>query len=293
MKTILVLTDFSLKADDAAHYALKLAQRIKANLLLCNIYTVPSAEKTDQRQKWPLQQQEENSSNDLGALMAHLKTEMDKPESQMDFRPEINQYSKEGLVAERINEIAKTYQVLMAVISMHSASYLTTLLAGNHESAIIEKANFPILVIPYQVRFSAYKTIAFATNMNCTDINLLQCLSGLAKHTDAGILIAHVADEVSDAPQQEKDMKQFFNQIPSKITYPKIIYRVIKSSNVAQSIKSLTEDVEVDLLVLVHRRRNFFQKIFGGSITQNIANRPVKPLLIFPSSKVLEILPVF
>jgi nucleotide-binding universal stress UspA family protein len=181
----------------------------------------------------------------------------------------------------------------MAVISMHSAGYLTTLLSGNHESAIIDKANFPILVIPYQVRYSDYQTIAFATSMNYTDINLLQCLSGLAKHTDAEILIAHVAEEVSDAPQQEKDMKKFFNQIPAKITYPKINYRVIKSSNVASSIRSLTENREVDLLVLVHRRRNFFQKIFGGSITQSIANRPVKPLLIFPSSTVLEVLPVF
>jgi nucleotide-binding universal stress UspA family protein len=41
MKTILVLTDFSINADYAAHYALKLAQRIGANLLLCNMYKVP------------------------------------------------------------------------------------------------------------------------------------------------------------------------------------------------------------------------------------------------------------
>jgi len=54
MKTILVLTDFSINADHAAHYALKLAQRIGANLLLCNMYELPQDITTTDRKNWPL-----------------------------------------------------------------------------------------------------------------------------------------------------------------------------------------------------------------------------------------------
>ena len=41
MKTILVLTSYSKKAEHAAEYALHIAERVKANLLLCNIFTAP------------------------------------------------------------------------------------------------------------------------------------------------------------------------------------------------------------------------------------------------------------
>ena len=50
MKTILVLTDFSINADYTAHYALKFAQKIKANLLLCNIYATPVNEVRERKQ---------------------------------------------------------------------------------------------------------------------------------------------------------------------------------------------------------------------------------------------------
>ena len=65
MKTILVLTDFSISADYAADYALALAQSIEANLLLCNIFERPADENTPDRKAWPKQACEENSINDL------------------------------------------------------------------------------------------------------------------------------------------------------------------------------------------------------------------------------------
>ncbi len=66
MKTILVLTDFSINANYVAQYALELAQKIEANLLVCNIYEVPAGEETTDRNSWPLRPCEENSVYDLG-----------------------------------------------------------------------------------------------------------------------------------------------------------------------------------------------------------------------------------
>src|ERR1700761_5518406 len=98
MKTILVLTDFSINANYVAHYALELAQKIEANLLVCNIYEVPAGEETTDRNSWPLRPCEENSVYDLGELVARLKTTLDKQEAGKAFRPDIEQCSQEGLV---------------------------------------------------------------------------------------------------------------------------------------------------------------------------------------------------
>jgi len=124
MKTVLVLTDFSINADYVAHYALELAQKIEANLLLCNIYEVPAAEQNTDRRAWPMGACEENSINDLGELMVRLKAKLDLDKPGTKFKPDINQCSEEGLVGDKLNELAANHDVLLAVISMHSANNL-------------------------------------------------------------------------------------------------------------------------------------------------------------------------
>jgi hypothetical protein len=52
MKTILVMTDFTVRADNAAQYAVALAQKIEADLLLCNVFFVPTREE-DLQVTWP------------------------------------------------------------------------------------------------------------------------------------------------------------------------------------------------------------------------------------------------
>ncbi|MHB8207843.1 universal stress protein [Mucilaginibacter sp.] len=293
MKTLLVLTDFSINADYVAHYALKLAQKIEANLLLCNIYEVPANEQNTDRKVRPMRASEENSINDLSELAMRLKAELDKEEGDSKFKPEIEQCSEEGLVGYKLNEFAANHKILLAVISMHSANNLTNFLGTNHAWNIIENATFPVMVIPYQVRFNDYKLIAFASAVNYSDINVLESLSGLAKYSDSEIMLTHITDEGSNDRIEESMLKQFFNQIPSKINYPKIIYHNIKSDNVTVSLKWLTAHTDIDLLVLVHQKRSLFQKVFNRSVTQKLSEHPGKPLLIFPCSTVNETLTVF
>jgi len=288
MKTVLVLTDFSINADYVAHYALALAQNIKANLLLCNIYQSPEGEEVSDRKLWHMRVCEENSINDLGELVARLKSQLDKGDILNDFRPDISQCSEEGLVGEKLKELAARYEIVMAVISKHTANNITNIFGRNHAWDIIENACFPVLVIPYQVRFKAFKLIAFATAMGEADINVLESLSILAEHSNAEIMLAHVADENSDGKNEENKIKRFFDQI----TYPRKSYCNIKGK-VIERLKWLAAHIDVDLLVLVHHKRGYFEKLLGRSITQKMANSPNKPLLIFPSAAIHEEVAVF
>ncbi|SDS71467.1 Nucleotide-binding universal stress protein, UspA family [Mucilaginibacter mallensis] len=289
MKTVLVLTDFSINADYVAHYALGLTQTIRANLLLCNIYQSPDGEEVSDRKLWHMRVCEENSINDLGELVARLKSQLDKGDILNDFRPDISQYSEEGLVGEKLKELVARYEIVMAVISKHSANNITNIFGRNHAWNIIENAGFPVLVIPYQVRFKAFKMIAFATAMGETDINVLESLSVLAEHSGAEIMLTHVADENSDSKNEENKIKKFFDQV----TCSRKSYHNIKGDNVINSLTWLAAHIDIDLLVLVHHKRGYFEKLLGRSITQKMANSSNKPLLIFPSAAVQETVAVF
>jgi len=292
MKTILVLTDFSINADYAAHYALKLAQSIKANLLLCNIYDLPQGSRTFDRKAWPLDVCEKNSIEDLGKLVVRLKSEINNC-PHIHFKPEINQCSLAGSVIDRINEIAGKYQILMGIISKHSAGKLSTVLSGNHTKDIIEEAEFPVMVIPYKARFNGFKKIAFATDLAHNGMDILHSLYGITKYFDSEILITHVATDRLMEIEKEHITKHFFNQETAPPHYPKIYYRAIQNKSVVTGLDWVAEHTDVDLMVLVHRKRNIFQKIFDESVTQKLAASSTKPLLIFPFSRISESLPVF
>jgi nucleotide-binding universal stress UspA family protein len=296
MKTILVLTDFSIRADHAAHYALKLAQKIKANLLICNVFLAPADEPMTAQIAWPIgnyETFEDDSMNDVSELAGRLNQQLDKNLTDGEFRPSIETASIAGSVTDTLNNIVASNHILLAVISTHGANGLGSFLLGNHARDIIEDANCPVLLIPYQAMFDGYKKIAFATSLTGSDINVLHSLSGFAKYLNAEILITHVADEKFVDPGDFNTAKSFLEMVSSKIDYPSIFYRLIKGKNVNTGLEWLSQQIDIDLLVLVHRKRSFFQRIFEGSITQKLAEHLTKPMLVFPFSKVQVTLPVF
>jgi len=289
MKTILVFTDFSINADYAARYALRFAQDIGANILLCNIFQVPAGEGSTDRDRWPMLACEENSINDLGAQVAQLKSMLDREVPVDGFKPEITQYSQQGGLSNTLNVLARAKDILMAVISEHSADKISEYFATDHTWDIVDNAAFPVMVIPYQARFTPFRMMAFATAMNYTDISILQSLTGLACYSNAEILVANI----TSGQKEEQAMEKFFNQIPGKINYPKIIYYAMEGKDVATGIKKLSAHTDIDLLVVVHQKHNFLQSLFNGSVTKKITNRPGKPILIFPCYTVKETLTVF
>lgn len=247
MKTILVLTDFSINADYMAQYALALAQKIEAKLLICNIYETPNAQDIVEHSNRPFPTDEENSMRDLEAVVAHLKTRLDMQKDNKSYRPEIEQCSVEGPVGGQLSDIMSKHKIIFAMVSAHGRDNYIGFLSVDNTWAIIDNANFPVLIIPYQVRFKPFNEIA----------------------------LANPTIETSE----EDSIKQFFGQLPFKITY--------------HYLKQLATPVNIDLLVIVHHKRNFFQKLFNGSMTRKLATHSTKPLLVFPGSYIKEMASLF
>jgi len=261
-------------------------------LLLCNIYKASVEELSAGRKKWPLGVNEKNSIEELGALMAHLKTEIDAG-LETDFRPAINQCSQEGLIKDTINGIVSSHHVFMAIISMHSSKSFTSFLARNHTWDVIKQISVPLLVIPYQVRFKNYNMIAFATDLTNTDKYVLNSIVGLAKHTGADVLVTHVVDNETILWEEESHIEEFFNKDAIKYNNPTVFYHAIKSSSVKNALKEIMQDVSIDMLALIKRPHNVFQKILERNVIRRLAIQPAKPLLIFPDNSVMGRPPVF
>ncbi len=286
MRTILVLTDFSVSADHAAHYALKLAQKVEADLMLCNIFPASSRKSLPAKHGilfGNYQLNEGDNTKDLSGLADRLNKQLD---IDAGYRPEISYCSRSGPVGDTVNEIAASCNALMVVISRHGNHELNSLLIRNHTRDIIEKAQCPVLIVPYQAKFVDFKKIAFATDLASSSIDALHSLSIFAKYFNSKILITHVSPENLSYREELSIIDQFREQVSSVITYPAIDYREIKSKSVVKGLDWLSDHTDIDMIVLIHRKRNFFQRILEASVTQEVAGYLSMPMLVFPHSNV-------
>src|ERR1700744_2043746 len=123
MNTIAVLTNFSDRSEHATRYALHLAQRIKANILLFNSFLVPSDIAIDAQVAWPAGEYEEMQSyseEKLKELSKKLKDEEKKKHLPPTFEPKIDYLSEEGSIANTLNKLEEDKDVILLVIGTHS-----------------------------------------------------------------------------------------------------------------------------------------------------------------------------
>lgn len=295
MKTILMLTDFSIRADNAADFALKIAQKTKSNLLLCNMFLLPFSDPLTAQMAWPVENYdsiEKESKEDLSALGARLANKLDYEYKTGDFRPEIEQFSTVGSLAEIFQGIIEKYDLLLAVISQHDPANSGSFSFEDHAKMIIEKANFPVLVVPESARFNGFKKIAFASDLSLSDVDVLHRIVQFAGYFDALVNVTHVNDENALDEHEVQNGRQFFSMVAGEINYPGLSFKALKSGSVTKGLDWLAENGDIDLLVLVHRKRNFFFRLLEGSVTHKMANHVKVPLFALPDMKVLETLTV-
>lgn len=294
MKTILVLTDFTMKDDHAAHYALRLAQKLKANILLCNVYPRVDANTAAHNSAYVNEiyaDLESQSKDDMRELAGRLRQQLSAGNDRA-FKPEIQQCSKGGHLTTVINEIVDRNDILMAVIGGHSNDDFFTFINVDHARQIIEEANCPVLVLPYQVPFKGFNKIAFASDLNRDSGDVLYTIFNIATNFDSEILITHVGQVPLGEVIEKNILKRLLENGHREKDNAKIQYCWIQNKSVTEGLKGLAERTDIDLLVVVHRKRHVLRKLFERSVTKHLADHLIKPMLVFPQNHKSSRLPV-
>lgn len=286
MKTILVPTDFSKSATNAARYALHIAKALKASITLCNAIKVPADAHMAAQVVWPLVDYatlKEQTTNDLKLLSEKLAHEDEAISKYHSERVNIDMISFGGEMIDVVNKLVVDQKASLVVMGMVGASALSQLLLGSNTRDIIKKGTYPVLLVPPNAVYQPIQKIAFATTLDTAEIELIHSLASFATYFNAEILIAHITDEEYEFGEEKRRAEAFLSEISGKADYSKIYYRHVKSSSVEQGLSWLNEHGIIDMLVMVHHKPGFFQRLFEGSHTQKMARHTQIPLLMLPS----------
>jgi len=270
----------------AARYALHLAQKIKANVLLFNAFLVPSDVAIAAGQiAWPVNEYEaikEDAEHSLKALCETLEQELKSKNTQGAALPAISWQCEEAPVAATLPLLEKNPELILLVAATHGADVIQTFVLGNNCRQLIDATRLPLLLVPDNAPVADLEKLVFATDLDSGDIVYINALTHLAEAFSAYITIVNVDPEVPSDSEHNQRVNAFMQEMVLKIGYRHINYRNIPDRQVKKGLNAVLEKEQPGMLVMVHRRTDFPDFFLRSSHTKKMAAHAALPLLIYP-----------
>lgn len=283
MKTILVLTDFSDRANYAAEFAYQIAVRVKANIVLCNVMEIVETAPMAEQLAWPIADHiflKENTISELKSIATNLRR---LTPGDTGYKPSISCVADFGKLSAVAATMVQEKGVNLVVMGLHKSNGLTRFLFGCHTHDVLDTINCPVLLVPEEIEFDGIHTLAYATDLTFSDINVINYLAEIAKPFDAEIVVSHISVLDLDMMDERVTAQHLANKQLEQ-THAKVIYNSIKGENVAKCLLDAYGSGKASVLTLVHKRYGFFDGLFHLSVSKRMAATTTIPLLILPYS---------
>ena len=281
MKNILVLTDFSENAKTAEKFALQLAIRVKADLILYNVYRRLRKDISG-NVVWPHEPPpsfELQSIANLEARVDELNDELTKIRNNDDYKPTIHHLGNAGSLTHKLNDIIAENNIWLVIMGTKGERFASTVLFGSNVFKVLEKINCPVLIIPKNAGHTSLQKIAYATDFRSSDTNIIEWLYELTGLLKIGLSIVHVSPDI--VTDQEKEISNKQEKLYHE-KFPKATVELYTDKDIQRSLHKIVEQSDVSILALLHRKYGFFESLFNAGTSHKMIKHTEIPILIFP-----------
>ena len=273
-KNILLPTDFSDNAWNAAVYALKLYADDE-----CTFYFLHSI-------KMNISAMSNLSSKLLNTLKENALKEMlelkemaqnTDANSNHDFQIIVSQ----NYLQQAIEDAFKKHRIDLVVIGKKGSTAAKELFLGGNTIETIKKMRLcPILIVPEEHDFTPPKQIAFPTDFNrFFDDKELRPLKNLAEMNNSKIRVVHINVEPNLNDIQEYNytvLKSFLED------YEHSFHWMPDYANKSHEITTFIKDLEIDILVMMNYKHSFLENLLKEPVVKKIGTHPLVPFLVIP-----------
>lgn len=267
MKKILLPTNFTPKARNAARYALHLFQEDQPKFHLLNAYELPAFPTVVQ----------------VAALQGGIGVKAKKAliEDQHRYSKEVSIYGASfttatafGDTSKVIIDYANRHQVDFVVMGTKGGTSYKKLFSGSNTRQVIRKAKCPIIAIPEKAPFRVPKNILFIPDpAQRTDKKGLDTLLEIAQKFDSNINVLQLINRhtVKNAEQHRQDLKKQLGDFFQA-------FHLSTETRIEEGLDDYLAKNEIDLLVL-QGKNNFLKTVFRSWDSQKSPSFSERPLL--------------
>jgi len=256
MQQLLIPTDFSQNAWNAAQYALRFFknEKITIHFLHINI-SFPQRSHENLHYSGVSMQKEipERLNSEMDDWM--IKVHANYPNPQHTFKHAIIQ----AAFVEGIRAFVHKMSVDFIVMGTKGASGLKEMTLGSKSGAVITRVKCPILVIPEKACFKRPLTIGFPTDFNIGyKHKVTNTLEYISKMCHSSIKVLRVAQTQKPLDNFQNNNRNVLKERLSDIPHS---FHVIEDPNLENALQSFVTTMQIDMVAMIAKNLNFFQRI--------------------------------
>jgi len=272
METILVATDFSDSANNAADYAVGLAKLFSAKIVLVNTYNLPYSTYESGTSGDILNVLRESSVGGLNNLKKRIEQQNDK------YNFEIECYSDFGFAEDMIIETASKVNADIVVIGIKGDSgKIKENIIGSTAIKVARNADIPVFIIPDHVKYHSIHKISFASDLNkIEESDLIYVSRYFGKLFDAELEIVNIEEPGVEFSEEKSKTCAIIDKKLEAIPHKSVF---ITEKKAGKALEDYFNDHPTDIVLVNPRKHNLFHNLFSHSISKELAFHCKVPLL--------------
>jgi nucleotide-binding universal stress UspA family protein len=279
MNKILCPIDFSNTSLNAIEYAVRIAEKNNAILTLLYVFTEEDFSKILEK---------EGNTPEFDELMEVAKSKLRKladeikAESKKNGLVDCFYYLKTGELEENIINFAKEEKYNLIVMGTTGVSDVTEAFVGSNTVKVIESTTCPVLCVPEKASYNGFKKVVYATDYQFEDKIAIQQFILLLEKFNPQIKVLHIGPSeklINKAVHQD-----YKKEIESYVNYNLDFVYEVYDDEVNLGIDRFMIRGNGDLLVLLTKQRNFFEKLFHDSLSKKMSYFTDYPLLVYTAT---------
>jgi nucleotide-binding universal stress UspA family protein len=279
---ILVPTDYSKNATNAISYAINIAVTIGAEIFLAHFRKLPVLpphvygdlyedviKNEDERNLSEFEEYRTTVYNPLNNALGNVPTQF---------------ICKLADFEEGVNDIVNNEKIDLIIMGTKGATGLKKVIMGSNTAKLIKSMICPVLAIPEGAIFQGLATIVFATDFHkMNNRKSLLPMMQYAQLFNAEILFFYIKFK-----KEKIDFNQLVGsqiEIDSMTFNIKHSYHFYEKDNIVEGINEFIETYNAQMLVIVPKKHDLFERFFTKSLSLEMAYQTHVPLLALPASE--------
>ena len=273
MNKIIVPIDFSKHSEYALQAAAQLAKQGDAELLALHMLELSEGSLTA-------------SGNEQQAqAVFFLKMAEKKFDEflQKDYLEGVNvtPIVKHFKVFSEVSEVAKEHNADLIVMGSHGASGITEIFVGSNTERVVRSSETPVLVLKNKPNNLKFENVVFACDFSDEAIGAYKKAKSMFKHANLHILYVNLpTDRFKSTSEIDATVAGFFNKADGNLDGLSKMHYVADYS-VEKGVINFANKIKADLILTPTHGRKGIAHFFEGSISEDIANHAVLPVMTF------------
>jgi len=275
MKTILVPTDFSHTANNAAQYAIDFAKQFGANkIVLFNTFSIPVSVSPDPTASVlggiDFKDLEKISTEGLMHLATHLR-------DTCPTEIEITTLSNYGNLIEQIQGACKETNADLVVMGITGGGVITQKVIGSNTTSLAKSSTVPVLIIPSEIAYKHVSRVLIVSDFESVETSTpFYPIQPLLDSTNAQLYVLHVAEN-SHHKMDEKAFESIAFKYLFEAYHPEFFFEV--NTNFPETVNQFVKEQSIDILIVFPKKHGFLENLFVASHTKELAFNSSIPVL--------------